>query len=93
MEYENYRLQVWFEGHVQGVGFRYKTKRIAEGYEVNGFVENLDDGRVHLSAVGEKCEVREFVDKIDETMSGFIRKKDEREDFVQKPYKGFEIRL
>ncbi len=93
MESNFYRLQVWFEGHVQGVGFRYKTKSVAEGYDVNGYVENLDDGRVHLVAVGEISEVREFVEKLEETMSGFIRTKDEREDFVEKPYKGFSIRL
>ncbi len=93
MEIENYRLQVWFEGHVQGVGFRYKTKSVAEGYDVNGYVENLDDGRVHLVAVGDENEVREFVEKLEETMSGFIRAKEEREDVVEKPYKGFTIRL
>ena len=83
MQSENYRLQVWFDGHVQGVGFRY----------VNGYVENLDDGRVHLVAVGGISEVREFVDKVAEVMSGFIRSIDEREDFIDQPYKGFEIRL
>ncbi len=93
MEIENYRLQVWFEGHVQGVGFRYKTKSVAEGYDVNGYVENLDDGRVHLVAVGDENEVREFVEKLEETMSDFIRGKEEREDIVEKPYKGFSIRL
>lgn len=93
MQSENYRLQVWFDGHVQGVGFRYKTKNIASGYDVNGYVENLDDGRVHMVAVGKITEVREFADKVAEVMSGFIRSIDEREDFVDQAYKGFEIRL
>ena len=38
--------QVYYTGRVQGVGFRYSTKRIASGYDVTGSVKNLPDGRV-----------------------------------------------
>ena len=93
MQNENYRLRVRFDGRVQGVGFRYKTKSLAEGYDVSGYVENLDDGGVMLVAVGEKGEVRAFVDKVSEVMADFIRERSEREDFADKPYRGFEIRL
>ena len=48
MAVEKFRKQVWFEGRVQGVGFRYKAHQIATAYDVAGFVKNLDDGRVHL---------------------------------------------
>jgi acylphosphatase len=40
------RREVHYSGHVQGVGFRYTTRSIARGYEVTGFVQNLEDGRV-----------------------------------------------
>ena len=43
-----FQLNCWFEGHVQGVGFRYQTICVAKGFEVTGFVHNLVDGRVHL---------------------------------------------
>ena len=90
---EKYRLQVWFEGRVQGVGFRFKVSRIATGHEVAGFVENLDDGRVHLVAVGEPNEVRAFVDEIKKIMDCFIKKSEENADFTTEVYKGFSISL
>ncbi len=87
-----YRLQVWFEGRVQGVGFRFKTTRIATGFDVAGFVENLDDGRVHLLAVGEETEVRAFVDEINKVMDCFIKSSTEKADFTSECYKGFNIK-
>ena len=66
MNSQNYRLQVWYSGRVQGVGFRWKAAETAKGYDVCGYVENLDDGRVHLCAKGEKSEVRAFADRLAE---------------------------
>ena len=91
MAHSKYRLQVWFDGQVQGVGFRYKTVEIAKGYDVAGTVENLDDGRVRLSAVGDKAQVREFVDDVSKVMADFIRNKTEREDYVESSPKGFSM--
>ena len=47
-----YSIKCWFEGHVQGVGFRYQTVAIAKGYDVTGTVSNMDDGRVFIHAEG-----------------------------------------
>jgi acylphosphatase len=41
-------LQVFYEGHVQGVGFRFTVRHIAKGFDVTGWVRNLPDGRVEL---------------------------------------------
>lgn len=54
------RLQVFYSGQVQGVGFRYQTKQVATGFEVTGIVRNLADGRVELTVEGEDGELREF---------------------------------
>jgi acylphosphatase len=59
--------QVFYEGHVQGVGFRYTVKRIANGFEVVGTVRNLPDGRVELYAAGDREEVEAFVEAIEES--------------------------
>lgn len=92
MNSQNYRLQVWYSGRVQGVGFRWKAAEIAKGYDVCGYVENLDDGRVRLCAKGEKEEVRAFADRLAEVMADFIRSSEEREDFCDSKFSGFTIR-
>jgi acylphosphatase len=59
--------QVFYEGRVQGVGFRYTCKRVSQGYEVCGWVRNLPDGRVELQCSGERAEVDEFLKAIAES--------------------------
>ena len=93
MDSDRYRLQIWYCGHVQGVGFRFKAAQIAKGYDVSGGVRNLDDGRVHLAAVGDPKEVREFVSELSRVMSDFIRSADEKEDKTSAKYAGFNIEL
>lgn len=93
MNSQNYRLQVWYSGRVQGVGFRWKAAETAKGYDVCGYVENLDDGRVHLCAKGEKSEVRAFADRLAEVMGDFIRSVDEREDLCDTQFRGFKIKI
>jgi len=44
--------RVMYEGRVQGVGFRFSVKEIAQGFEVAGWVRNLPDGRVQLEVQG-----------------------------------------
>jgi acylphosphatase len=57
-------VQVFYEGNVQGVGFRWSVRNVAKGFDVTGFVRNLADGRVELQAAGDEKEVRAFLDAI-----------------------------
>src|ERR1035438_8131253 len=52
------RATVFYMGRVQGVGFRYTAREIACGYELTGYVRNLDDGRVEMVAEGVEEAIR-----------------------------------
>ncbi len=68
---------VFYEGRVQGVGFRWTTKNLARGYEVTGSVRNLPDGRVELLVSGEVNEVEAFLEAIAESdLKSHIKKVD-----------------
>jgi acylphosphatase len=86
-------LQVFYEGHVQGVGFRFTVRHIAKGFDVTGWVRNLPDGRVELQVTGDEEEVRAFVDEVAQSeLHSLIREK--TENTVNGPIaaRGFEIR-
>ena len=55
------RAHLIISGRVQGVGFRYRARDIAEGLGLKGWVRNLPDGRVETIAEGEDAPVEEFV--------------------------------
>lgn len=56
--------RIYFEGRVQGVGFRYSVKQLAMGFDVTGWIKNLSDGRVELQLMGEEEEVEDFIREI-----------------------------
>ena len=66
------RREVHFRGRVQGVGFRWTVQRIANHFEVLGYVKNLPDGRVQLVAEGGQEELDRFVLAIEAEMGGYI---------------------
>jgi len=67
------RRHAWYSGSVQGVGFRYTTRRLAQSRQVTGFVRNLSDGRVEVVAEGPAAEVEEFLEAVASAMSRHIR--------------------
>jgi len=86
-------LQVFYEGNVQGVGFRWTVRHTATGFDVTGWVRNLPDGRVELQVNGEENETRAFLDRIEQgELHSLIRK--QMENKLEKPVtaRGFEIR-
>ena len=46
------QVRARYEGDVQGVGFRYVARNLANALGVTGGVENLNDGAVQLVAEG-----------------------------------------
>jgi acylphosphatase len=57
----NERRETRFAGKVQGVGFRYTARQIAERFRVTGFVKNTADGRVLLVTEGDSQEIDRFL--------------------------------
>ena len=49
------RLTAWVHGQVQGVGFRWWTRRTALGLGLSGYASNLADGRVEVVAEGTRA--------------------------------------
>lgn len=64
---------VWYSGHVQGVGFRAQVLGLARGYDVTGYVQNLTDGRVYLHTEGVEREIEAFTEQIAQSLDGHIR--------------------
>ena len=86
-------IQVFYEGNVQGVGFRYTVRQIAKGFDVTGSVRNLRDGRVELLVTGEEGEVRAFVEAIGQSeLRAHIKKHSETPLAHPPTFRGFEIR-
>ena len=86
-------LQVFYEGNVHGVGFRWTVRHAATGFDLTGWVRNLPDGRVELQVTGEENEVRAFLDHIAQgELHSLIHKQTENK--LEKPVtaRGFEIR-
>ena len=86
-------LQVLYEGHVQGVGFRFTVRHIAKGFDVTGWVRNLADGSVELQVTGDEGEVRAFLDQVAQgELHSLIRKQTENKLNEPVASRGFEIR-
>ncbi|MCC6354647.1 MAG: acylphosphatase [Verrucomicrobiae bacterium] len=86
------RVQVFYEGRVQGVGFRYSAKSVARGFDLCGWVRNLPDGRVEMVAEGERAELEAFLEAMREShLGGFIRREEVAWSTAQ-GLRGFEIR-
>jgi len=85
---------MYYEGHVQGVGFRYTTKQLAMGYDLIGWVRNLADGRVELQVMGDTDELDDFLEELEENsvLAGNIRDIERHDIAPLDGVNGFSIR-
>ena len=86
------QCEVVFHGRVQGVGFRFTTRKLALEEGVVGWVRNEPDGTVRMVAQGQDERVSRLLDRLQEQMAGNIRRTDVTESFDENPFQTFEIR-
>jgi acylphosphatase len=87
------RREVHYRGMVQGVGFRYTTRRIAAGFRVSGFVQNLADGRVRVVVEGASDELDRFLAAVAERLGHYVDEVTTSVEAAQNAFRGFDIRF
>jgi acylphosphatase len=88
------RFFVQVRGRVQGVGFRFFTRRLAEKFDLCGWVRNAGDGCVELEVEGEPDALESFIDRLREgPSSSHISALNLSELPSAGLEKGFEIRM
>jgi acylphosphatase len=86
------RMAVLYEGRVQGVGFRYTTKTVAAGFDLNGIVRNLPGGQVELVVEGNPTELEAFREAVRNSgLASFIHNEKVAWMDALGDFKGFEI--
>ncbi len=61
---EKASAHILVSGRVQGVGFRFFARRMAERYSISGYVKNCDDGKVEITAEGIRDNLEHFIAEI-----------------------------
>ncbi|MCE9547220.1 MAG: acylphosphatase [Planctomycetia bacterium] len=84
--------EVFYRGRVQGVGFRYTAREVAQRHAVVGFVQNLPDGRVHLVVEGGPEVVDAFLSELCRVMGRYIRDTSVSDSPAAGGFDGFDIR-
>jgi len=87
------RHDVYYQGRVQGVGFRYTVRQLASDFSLTGFVQNLPDGRVLLVIEGTKSETSKFLRAIEGHLGHYISGKSEECLPATGSFQRFEIRF
>ena len=80
-----------FQGKIQGVGFRYAAKMLAEKYNLAGWVENNNDGSVTLVVEGLEESMESLINNLKDYFEDNI---ENIEESIEKDdgLIGFEIR-
>ena len=87
------RRLIHFSGSVQGVGFRYTARRVAEQFDVTGYAKNLPDGRVEIVAEGPPDQIHGFLAAIQDRMGYYIQDIAQQVSDPSGQFDGFGIRF
>ncbi len=85
-------IKITVYGRVQGVGYRYFAKKQAEKLQVFGFVKNMPDDSVKITAQGNEDKLNKFIDKCyDGPRNSFVTHLDLQEIETANVYSAFII--
>lgn len=87
------KVKMNVQGRVQGVGFRYMTKMVADQLGVTGTVKNEFDGSVSIEACAPDDEMERFIQRVKESPSpsGRVTYVDIQEDPTLPDFKKFMV--
>lgn len=84
------KLEVY--GLVQGVGFRFMTKKLADELGVKGIVMNRNDGSVYIEAQADPMTLQHFISQVKLSPSPSGRVDDVHiAEIDHAPYKDFSV--
>lgn len=88
----NKRITVRYEGHVQGVGFRFTAVNLAQHLNITGWVKNEFDGSVLMVAEGEEEELMKFIQTLQRSHLGkYITRERVRNSSTTGEFKRFDV--
>ena len=85
------RYKIIFKGRVQGVGFRYQVKALADRIGLTGSVRNLYDQSVEAFVQGDEGEILEFFKGLENINFARIDDKYIEEHSITYDENGFQI--
>ncbi|MGD8626069.1 MAG: acylphosphatase [Anaerolineae bacterium] len=87
------RLEATIQGRVQGVSFRYYTRRRARELDLAGYVRNERDGTVSVVAEGARSQLEELLSFLRAgPRAAFVTEVDVRWLAATGRFEGFEVR-
>jgi len=84
---------IYYEGTVQGVGFRFAAQTRATRLGLKGWVKNLDDGRVEILCEGKERDIEAFLESMKSIFGTYIRDIGLNWSDASGEYEGFDIML
>ena len=87
------QAHVYYTGMVQGVGFRFTTQDKASDLKVSGWVKNLRDGRVELMVEAEEDTLKDFLSRIGQYFSQYIKNVETHWQAASGEFTDFQVRF
>ncbi len=75
------------------MGFRFTSERVANDLELTGWVKNNHDGSVEIVCEGKEENLSEFLKRIEDFFSGYIRDKDINWSQASGEFKDFSLKF